>query len=194
LGSGWRVVSAREAVFPTLDQGRTALIHWARLHATCLSVISPRRCIVLAHAGDCSWRLWQIVHAEDSLGEVGGLARRAPPAARAAYRLCYAAQLLLDADRKLSGAPCVLSCKIDSVGVADNAAVYVGLMPEPGAAAEPVPALRASPPALLRAQLGPLMLHDLAERRDDLHGVLERVTRQFMHSDTIHSTLSGLLR
>jgi hypothetical protein len=194
LGTGWRVVSNRDAVYATLDHGRTALIHWARLHATCLSVISPRRCIVLADAGDGSWRLWQIVHAEDSLRDVVGQALREPTAERAVYRLCYAAQLLLDADRKLSAAPCVLSCNIDSVGVADNAAVYVGLMPEPGAVTEPVRAVRTSPPALLRAQLGPLVLHDLADRRGDLHGVLDRVTRQFMHSDMIHSTLSGLLR
>jgi len=47
---------------------------------------------------------------------------------------------------------------------------------------------------LLRTQLGPLVQHDLADRRSALHDVLERVPRQFVHSDTILSTLSGLLR
>jgi hypothetical protein len=95
--------------------------------------------------------------------------------------------LLLDADRKLAAAACALSCNVDSVGVADSAAVYIGLMPETGVA--PDPSGRASAPALLRSQLGPLM-----ERREDLHPVLDRVPRQFLHSDTIITTLAGLLR
>src|SRR5262249_60080287 len=33
LGSGWRVVSGRDATFASLDEGRAALIQWARLHA-----------------------------------------------------------------------------------------------------------------------------------------------------------------
>jgi signal recognition particle receptor subunit beta len=192
LGSGWRVVSSRGAVHPGLDPGRTALIQWARLHALSLPVISPRRCIVLADAGGGSWRLWQIVHAEDSLRDHVAAALREPTAELVVYKLCQVAQLLLEADRKLAETPCSLPCSIDSVGVAGHAAVYIGLMPEVGAAHEPDPTLRASAPALLRNQLGPLVL-DLADRHRDLHGVLERVPRQFVHSDTILSTLAGLL-
>src|SRR5262249_21035235 len=47
LGSGWRLVSKRDAQFESLDSGRSALVQWARLHAACMEVVSPRRCIVL---------------------------------------------------------------------------------------------------------------------------------------------------
>jgi signal recognition particle receptor subunit beta len=191
LGSGWRVVSSREAVFASLDQGRAALIQWARLHAASLPVISPRRCIVLADAGDGSWRLWQIVHAEDSLRDNVAAALREPTPELVLYKLCQVAQLLLEADRKLAETPCSLQCSIDSVGVADHAAVYIGLMPEVGTAREPDP-MRASAPVLLRTQLGPLVL-DLADRHHDLHDVLSRVPRRFVHSDTILATLAGIL-
>jgi len=193
LGSGWRVVSCRDAQYASLDLGRAALIQWARLHALSLAVISPRRCIVVADGGD-GWRLWQIVHAEESLRDLLQQALREPSADAAAYRLCQTAQLLLDADRKLSHAPCALTCSIDSVGATDGVAVYIGLMPDAGAVVEPHPEIRASPPALLRMQLGPLVQRDLAERHQGLSSALARVPRRFVHSDTILATLSGLLR
>lgn len=194
LGSGWRVVSSKDAVYPGLDQGRTALLQWARLHVQSLPLISPRRCVALADAGDGTWRLWQIVHAEDSLRELAGQALREPTAELVVMRLCHAAQLLLEADRKLAGSPCALSCNLDSVGVVEGAAVYIGLMPGLAHLVEVDPAIRASPQMLLRTQLGPLVLQDLAERRDALVAVLDRVSRQFGHYDVILSALGGLLR
>ncbi|HEY0190675.1 MAG TPA: GTPase domain-containing protein, partial [Kofleriaceae bacterium] len=34
LGTGWRVMSGRDAIYDSLDDGRAALIQWARLHST----------------------------------------------------------------------------------------------------------------------------------------------------------------
>jgi signal recognition particle receptor subunit beta len=189
LGTGWRVVSARDATFAGLDHGRAALVHWARLHAACAPMISPRRCIVLADAGDGTWRLWQIVHAEDSLRDLVGLALREPDLDQAVLRICQASQHLLDADRKLAQAPCALACSLDSVGVAESSAVYIGFMPDAGATIDGDPETRASPRMLLRTELAPLV-----QQHPELHGVLDRVPRQFVHSDTILTTLAGLLR
>src|SRR5262249_28731935 len=97
LGNGWRVVGSPRAGFGALDQGRAALIQWARLHAASLSLISPRRCIVLADGGDETWRLWQIVRAEESLRDLVASALREPKTDVLVYRLCWAAQLLLEA-------------------------------------------------------------------------------------------------
>jgi hypothetical protein len=193
LGTGWRVVSGREAVHAELEQGRAALIQWARLHALSLPVISHRRCIVLADTGDGRWRLWQIVRAEDSLRELMGHAVRERAAEQVLYRLCQAAQLLLDAEGKLADAPCALPCSIDTVGPSESAAVYIGLMPDSARAIHGDGADRAAPAALLWSQLEPLVRCDLADRRRDLRRVLHRIPRQFLHSDTILTTLDGLL-
>lgn len=169
LGSGWRVVSSKDAAYPGLDQGRAALLQWARLHALSLPVISPRRCVVLADAGDGTWRLWQIVRAEESLRELVSQALLEPSEAQVGARLRQAAQLLLDADRRLAQAPCALSCNLDSVGVVDGLGVYVGLMPDLAHVHEPDPAARASPQVLLRTQLAPL-IQDLPGHAELLTG------------------------
>ncbi|HET9621839.1 MAG TPA: ADP-ribosylation factor-like protein, partial [Kofleriaceae bacterium] len=67
IGSGWRVHSAATAAFRYFDDGRQALLAWARLHATLGDLLSPARCIVLADAGAETWRLWQIVKLAPSL-------------------------------------------------------------------------------------------------------------------------------
>lgn len=193
LGSGWRIVSGRDAVHAELDQGRAALIQWARLHALSLPIISHRRCIVLADTGDGAWRLWQIVRAEDSLRELMGNAVREHEAEQVLYRLCQAAQLLLDADGKLARAPCALPCSIDTIGPSESAAVYIGLMPDAGQVPPGSGADRAGPAAFLRSQLEPLVRFDLADRCRDLRRVLHRIPRQFLHSETILTTLDSLL-
>lgn len=192
LGTGWRVVSGKDAIHPSLDHGRAALIQWARLHALSLSMISPRRCVVLADAGDGTWRLWQIVRAEESLRELIARAPHEPRPEQILARLCQAAELLLDAEHRLSRAPCALACDIDSVGVVDAAAVYIGLMPEAGPHDEPAP--RREPASVVRAMLAPTIQHELAGRHAELHGALARVPCRSVHADAILEALDGLLR
>lgn len=199
LGTGWRVVSRRDAVFATLDQGRSALIQWARLHALSMPMISPRRCIVLATAGDGTWRQWQIVRAEESLRDSLVRAVEQPQPELVIERLCRVAQLLIDADDRLAGAPCPLACSLDSVGVADGCAVYIGLMPEaatlePGTELPSVDDGRAPDPIrLLTDELVPHLTTELANRREDLHGALARVPRRYGHSDAILHALARVL-
>lgn len=66
----WRMVSAGSASFRDVEQGREALIAWARWHAAASTRLSGERAIVLAPAGDGEWRLWQIVHASPTLRDV----------------------------------------------------------------------------------------------------------------------------
>ena len=170
LGSGWRIVSSRDATFGTLDLGRAALLQWARLHAGATSAISPSRCIVLADNGIRAWRLWQIVRVERSLRDAVAGALREHAREAVIARLCWIAQLLLDADDRLARAPQALPCNLDTIGSFEGAAVYIGLMPDPGAPpAQPRP--RPDARALLRDVLEPAIatgLHDHALDLDDL--------------------------
>jgi hypothetical protein len=191
LGSGWRIVSSRDAVFESLDVGRGALIQWARLHAACLPAVSPRRCIVLAATGDGAWRLWQIVRAEPSLRDhATGAARELTPEL-AIFRLCETAQLLVDLNERLATMPCELPCSLDTAGQSESSAVYIGLMPGQGS----TPRVdRLDAPSLLSAELGPVLELDLAEQRQDLGRALERIPRRFMHAETVVASLASLLQ
>jgi len=161
LGTGWRLVSKRDAVFDSLDAGKAALVQWARLHAACAGVVSPHRCIVLAATGDGRWRLWQIVRAEESLRErVDRITTEAEPDDVLAG-LYQTAQLLVEVNEKLAEAPCELPCSLDTVGACLDSGMYIGLMPEsPVEVSRP----RVSSATLLANELGPAIGRDLAER------------------------------
>jgi signal recognition particle receptor subunit beta len=185
LGSGWRLVSKRDAVFESLDGGRAALVQWARLHAACMSVVSPHRCIVLAATGDGMWRLWQIVRAEESLRDL--VERTSSDAETVIDSLCQTAQLLVQVNEKLAAAPCELSCNLDTVGVCDASGMYIGLMPEQQS--EPTP----RPPSsmLLATELGPMLQLDLAEMRGDLGRALQ--SKPKVSEDGILASLRKML-
>lgn len=190
LGTGWRVVSSRDAAFESLDAGRAALVVWARLHAACVPVVSPRRCIVLAATGDGSWRLWQIVRAESSLRDHAAGAASEPTPDLAVFRLCETARLLVDFHARVEAMPCALPCGLDTVGQTDARAVYIGLMPEIGA----VDRDDRSAAELVESELGPVVELDLASQRDALGTALQRIPQRFGHADVVVPTLTGLLR
>jgi len=188
LGSGWRVVSRSDATFASLDQGRTVLIQWARLHAGAADAISPRRCIVLADDGSGGWRLWQLVRAERSLREIVDGVLRTPTREAVVAGLRNAARLLLDADTRTSRLPLRLPCTLDSTGVSDGVAVYIGLMPDAG---EPIAGPRPHRDllGLLRGALEPFVARELRERGlvlDDIIGPLH-------HTEGIARAVSALL-
>lgn len=187
LGSGWRLVSKRDAMFETLDGGRNALVQWARLHAACSQVVSPHRCIVLAATGDGRWRLWQIVRAEESLRDLVERASSGEPDI-VVDSLWHTAQLLVQVNEKLAEAPCELPCSLDTVGVCDASGIYIGLMPE-----SPVEPTRPRPESssLLAAELGPMLQLHLAEVRNDLGRALESKSKA--REDRILDSLRKML-
>ena len=173
LGTGWRVVSSRDASFGSLDQGRMALIHWARLHASTNGAVSPSRCIVLADSGVRGWRLWQIVRAETSMRESIERALHQPTNEAVIARLAHLAHLLVEVDDKLAGLPLALPCTLDTVGVWAGNAVYIGLMPDDASAAEPRPNL--APLTWARNLLEPAVAAELHDRNLHLDLVLDRL-------------------
>ena len=183
LGSGWRVVSSKDAAFGSLDQGRSALIQWARLHASANGAVSPSRCIVLADSGVRAWRLWQIVRAEGSLRDAVEHALREHAREALIARLCQIGKLLIEADERLARAPLALPCNLDTIGSFDGVAAYIGLMPDPGAtptAARP----RGDPSALVRGVLEPVVAADLRDRRIDFDQILPRLPGGLPHAGT----------
>nr|HEX4317241.1 ADP-ribosylation factor-like protein [Kofleriaceae bacterium] len=167
LGTGWRLVSKRDAVFDSLDTGRNALVQWARLHAACTLIVSPHRCIVLAATGDGRWRLWQIVRAEESLRDLVERASSDAEAADLADSLCQTAHALVEVHARLADAPCDLPLTLDTIGACDASGMYIGLMPEMPVAP---PGERRSPSAVVEAELAPL----LVDRLRELEGALAR--------------------
>ncbi|HEX4417677.1 MAG TPA: GTPase domain-containing protein [Kofleriaceae bacterium] len=174
LGTGWRVMSSRDAVFDSLDHGRSELIQWARLHAGASASLSRHRCIVLADDGHGGWRLWQLVHAEPSLRDAVDRALREPARDTLIAGLRRAAQLLVEADAQLAALAIRLPCTLDNLGVSDTGVVYIGLMPDAAAVSlEPRP--RRDTRHILRAGLEPVIARDLRERGLDLDGILGRL-------------------
>lgn len=189
LGSGWRVVSRRDATFRSLDDGRAALIAWARLHASIAPLLSPRRCIVLSDAGDGSWRLWQIVRVEESLRDAMTHALDEPTPESIVLRLIQGGKQLLDAVARIAAAPCELDCTFDTIGIAGGVASYIGLVPD-GA---PHARSRVTPSELLRTQLEPVVAAArIGERGAALQHVLDGVPRPIADRDGILATLVAL--
>ena len=188
LGSGWRLVTKRDAIYESLDVGRSSLVQWARLHAACTSVVSPHRCIVLAATGDGRWRLWQIVRAEESLRDLVERAHEEHPDDELVDSLWQTAHVLVEVNARLAEAPCDLPCRLDTIGACDASGMYIGLMPEPPA---PLPPARASPQMLVATELGPLLAVDLADRRENLARALG--TRTDPEGDEVLATLRRIL-
>ena len=193
LGSGWRIVSAKDAVYDTLDAGRSALVQWARLHAAFTSVVSLHRCIVLAASGDGHWRLWQVVRAESSLREFVVDAASEPTPDLAVQRLCQTAQLLVDLNERIAELPYELPISLDTVGQVDATAMFIGLMPPLPISERPITTPRLSSSALLSTELGPVLALDLADVRDDLGRALERLPQRFVHADAVVASLTRML-
>jgi signal recognition particle receptor subunit beta len=153
---GWRFHSSRQASYANAEVGRRGLVEWARLHASGQRWLSAPRVIVLAASGDGTWRLWQIVKAEESLRDVlmGGLEEGS--AADLVRRMLDAGRVLLAATDSLGFVPCRLPLRIDTIGAARGVPIYTGFLPDPFLMRPPQPFQPEQRPALLRRELGAL--------------------------------------
>lgn len=169
VGSEWRIHSPASATFADLDAGREALRRWARAHAARTSVMSPQRCIVVAEASEAEWRLWQIVRAAPSLStrlrdcvDADGVSIL-EALASAARTLARAAS-----EAGASG----LALTLDSVGVGERGAQFVGLMPHPlgdEATTVPQPSL-----TFVRGEIQAALNALFWDRRETLRDALRR--------------------
>jgi len=186
IGTDWHVHSVAAAAFPQFDEGRQALLAWARLHAAYAPLISPSRCVVLAEDGRASWRLWQIVKLAPSLR--AWLAEGAAlDAGKLLGRLTTAAVLLADAHTRCADTR--LAVTLDSIGSGATGAQFVALMPGPDAGRRPLPA---DVPALITRELSRMLAAELVERRGELAAVIERAHVQHRPwSDVVADAITG---
>ncbi len=169
----WLVHSPSPAVFPDLEEGRRALIDWARVHAASMRFLSRERCIVLVPNPDGACRLWQIVRRVCSVRDrlQSNTAADTPDAA---------ADLLLDCTRLLAtaidlfpstGVP--LDINLDTLGTHHGSPVYLGLMPYPALPYSSVSPT--SPFDLLAHQFATAVKTLLKERSADIPKIIDRI-------------------
>jgi signal recognition particle receptor subunit beta len=127
VGSEWKVHSQSGDVFRDFDEGRRALIGWAREHAALSEILSPMRCVVLAEASEQTWRLWQVVRTVATLRSwlLEGAGLEVRPLYR---RLVETAAALGEAYARFSGTR--LQPTLDTVGICEGGVHYVALMPQ----------------------------------------------------------------
>jgi hypothetical protein len=171
IGDGWRAYSTADAEYADLDAGREMLVRWARLHASCASVLSANRCIVLATTGRGTWRLWQIVCTEHSLRHHLDDIEQCTTD-EAAARLVDVAGILSDMSARLSTAPCPLPCSLDTIGRNERGAVYIGLMPMDRHSAPSIGDVE-----LLGSELQSIFYNALCERRVEVLAAIARAPR-----------------
>ena len=130
LQSGYRAHSSHQAWFSELEDGRAALIAWARRHVSAQSLLSKGRCIVLAGSSEGGCRLWQVVRCEPSLRElfIDGCDSLIPR--HAARQLASAARFLAEARATCTANAIELPCTLDTISVSElGQAVFVGNFP-----------------------------------------------------------------
>jgi signal recognition particle receptor subunit beta len=130
LGTGFRLRSTADAAFQDLDDGRAALVAWARLHVSAHALLSKQRCVVLTAAPDRGFRLWQIVRVEPSVREllIGGWEYLAPKIV--ARQLAAVCRLLADALALCKREGLEFDCTLDTIGISElGRPHYVGDAP-----------------------------------------------------------------
>jgi signal recognition particle receptor subunit beta len=169
IGTGWRLHSAASAAFAEFDDGRQALLAWARLHAAHVELLSPSRCVVLAAAGSDTWRLWQIVKLVPSL-HAWLIEAAALDAGELLDRLAAAAATLGEAHARCADSR--LLPTLDTIGRGARGAQFVALMP--GLSAAPLPRPTDVGGHIAR-ELARMLAADLVERCSEL---AQRVTHR----------------
>ena len=175
--SGWRMHSAASSLFVDQEQGRMALIDWARRHASHTGNVSSNRVIALAPAGELHWRLWQFVRLEQALRERLAVSMASTNAETCARDFLGAGAKLLEARRRLATPRGCLPCTLWTIAADDEGPHYVGLMPAPSAELPE----EATGTALLRREIGPL-LANLEEEREDFSNLSQHLLRPSRHS------------
>jgi signal recognition particle receptor subunit beta len=203
--AGWKLLSPLEALFFDMDEGRAALLNWARWHAAAGVRLSPSRCVVLAAAtpasptaGPQAWRLWQVVRRLPSLQDRVGQLFAQPDDIRLGEGLVAIAQLRLRAEEDLCRAGWLRRVDLGSLSAdASERPVYIGFVPFP---AEPPVARQADGDAghdlrQLRAELGPLLRHELAQAPQRLPEVLRALQAAATRRDqaAIADTIKAML-
>ncbi len=125
----WRLHSELERLYFDLDEGRAALIDWARYHATLARFLSARRCVILARASPGAWRLWQLVAPTRSLEAGLRHAWDEGVPADIAEVLLSLVRRTLDFGTSLANTPLAELATFCNLTVEQGQTVYTGLFP-----------------------------------------------------------------
>lgn len=190
----WHFHSASVHEFENLDDAKKVLLYWAQRHAGRFERLSPQRCLALTETGLGTWRLWQVVHAEESLRQRLRVALRESSPAGVAMLLCACAGWLLEARSCFSLAP-TLPCRLEVIGEFQGRPAYIGLLPPPSW--EP-PAAELSIPevALVQRELQPLLEAARAARRwpdEELLAALTLPAGERMWPPAVAEALTAIL-
>jgi len=167
-GGGWRFHSTPNAIHDGVPAGRSALVAWARHHASRLKHLSAGRVLVLVDAGEDRHRVWQLLRKQPSLRDsIRGALRDGSPS-DAARELSLVAGKLALARELFADAQVALPCTLRTIGCdRTGQPLYVGLMPDPGDHAVALPEAG----ELIERELAPLM----QQLRREHDGFLELV-------------------
>ena len=195
MGERWRLHSARDAEFPSLESARRELLQSARAHTALGRLLSHPRAIVVAATGRGTWRLWQIVRIRPTLRDSLALALGVVDAREVAIRFAEVGTLLVELNSRREEFPQLPPCTLDSVGPGDTHAEFVGLLSSLALVNEATLNL---PPntELLRREFTAVVrdwANDAGALRDSLadHGAHSRNPLTRLVADTLQTMLSS---
>jgi signal recognition particle receptor subunit beta len=203
----WRLRSPRTALFFDLEEGRSALVTWARWHTAAAARLSPRRCLVLAQAtpGGADeeaggprpgWRLWQVVARVRSLADdCRELLAQADDELLGAGLLRVADQRLR-AEHELRAGGWLRRVDLHSIGVSPGGGLcYTRFVPYPAALHAATAEGAGTELHILRAELAPLLRRELAQTPRRLPGVIAALRRAAaaLGAGELGKVLQGLL-
>lgn len=172
----WLIYSYKESVFYNLEQARQQLIYWAHLHLPTLSLLSPRRCLVLTGTAEQGWRLWQVVRKTESLRDYVDKILAGYGPEKMAEGLWEATSILITAAEKFATASCSLPCRLETVSRSDSHIFYNSLMPNPAFAYASSSGLEGDwAKNLIQEQLTPVLREAFAYKQSLLPAVIEHL-------------------
>jgi signal recognition particle receptor subunit beta len=201
----WRLRSPGGAQFRDLEEGRAALVSWARWHTAAGARLSPQRCVVLARAkaeespgadqGGQDWRLWQIVRRTPSLEDIcRDLIAQAEDHALG-EGLLRAAALRIRAEHDLRQSGWLHRLDLQSVGTgATGNPIFTRYAPFPAEIPQPSEQL-IDEETIVRKEFGPLLRRELSHNPRRLPGVLSglRAAGSSGHRARLAELLQSLL-
>jgi signal recognition particle receptor subunit beta len=197
----WRIASPIEALYFDLEEGRQALIDWARWHTGAGPRLSPSRALVLAEAAPDAWRLWQIVRRQPNLLDhcraICAGAGATADDREIGPRLVSAADLRVRAERELVEGGWIDGIDLENLAVSDlGAPQHAGFVPfqpasRAGDGTEPTPAARER---IVRRDITPLLREALREMPDRLPAVLSSLEAAARTETGTRAAVAALLR
>lgn len=125
----WQFHSGVNSHYDDHEAAQAAFLAWAKWHSKMRASLSPERCLAWVAEEKNSWRLWQIVRREESLAtEVLHVLKHEPPEVIVPV-LLEAARALEEAFSRLASAH--LPVTLETIGVVEMKAVYIGTVPSP---------------------------------------------------------------